>query len=458
MKPSPAKPLQPASVSAWRQLRSNGEHSPDTEENKPDKETRGSSHDTVQDQPDESIRSLIPISSGDELDEPVAIRRKSDEKARKPLKLPSYSKIHTKAQANRLFAGLLVLDFTVIAVVSTWYLTSPDPAGEDWRRYNNGLPAYLPRISYVGATYPAWFIFTTGMPLGVWLSFGPFMDYLRRLVTLCHVLGVPDTQSPSVHCFLNCCCCCLDTRRVAITADLEVGAPLVAAAPSCTCLPYMPYVIATIGPLYTASMWGLASLAVISLAFGPAGALWHYVAAATFFWGMDALCGLVLFLQWRLIEIWPERVKRDANIYRASYRYKALRAIFYTMLFVMFIADWSVMGFAIVQHTTDSSDGIDRPYNMLFWYFGYWGAIMQWTEISLISFFGFFVSYDLAAWPCDPETLDESGGGTKNETEEDVKRALAFDEHQRRLGDNEEVRKREILRLLRKSRGDYKHV
>ena len=457
MKFPPAKPLQPASLSAWRKLRSSGETPSDTEEYKPAEDARRSSDDTVRTQPEDSIKSLVSVSANPESDELAAPKGDISENVRKPLKLPSYSKTHTKAQANRLFAGLLVLDFTVIAVVSTWYLTSPDPAGEDWRRYNNGLPAYLPRISYVGATYPAWFIFTTGMPLGVWLAFDPFMDYLRRLVTLCHVLGIPYPQSPTVHCFFNCCCCFVDTRRVAITADLEVGAPLVAAAPGCTCLPYMPYVIASVGPLFTASMWGLASLAVISLSFGPAGALWHYVAAATFFWGMDTLCGLVLFLQWRLTEIWPERAKREANIYRASYRYKALRAIFYMMLFVMFIADWSVMGFAIVQHTTDSSEGISRPNSMLFWYFGYWGAIMQWTEISLISFFGFFASYDLAAWPCDPEPRDESVA-TKNETEEDVNRALAFGEHQRDLSDIEATRKREILRALRKSRGQYEHV
>lgn len=451
---SPAKPLQPASISAWKRLRSTEEEKPvDAKECTPDGEPASTSDDAMRGQPgggEESLAAAPPTSTEKGT---VASRDSKSEEGRKWPKPPSYSKARTKAQATRLFAGLLVLDCTVIAVVSTWFLTSPDPAGEDWRRYNNGLTAYLPRISYVGATLPAWFLFSTGMPLGVWLSFDPFMEYLRRLVTLCHRLGVPGSYAPSVHCFFNCCCCCVDSRRAAITADLEIGAPLVTVAPGCTCLPYLPYVVATLGPLFTASMWGLATLAIISLAFGPAGALWHYVAAATFFWGMDALCGLVLFLQWRVTELWPERAFHEANMRRSSCRYKALRTIFYTMMFVMFIADWSVMGTAIWQRTSENGKDANGEYILLDWYFGYWGAIMQWTEISLISFFGFFISYDLAAWPCDPEHVD-AVVVSQAEMEQIVKGMTAFEGHERALRDEEATRKSEILRKLRKSRGE----
>ena len=229
-------------------------------------------------------------------------------------------------------------------------------------------------------------------------------------------------------------------RRVAIAASLEAGAPLVAVAPACTRMPYLPYVVATLGPLLFAAMWGLGTLASVSLAMGPLGVAVHYVAAATFFWGMDSLCGLLLFTQWRLATLWPELTSYEANISLTSWRYCTLTAVFCLMVFVQFIADWLVLGAAC------AAAALSGNMEMLEWYFEYWGAIMQWSEIGLISVFGLVAYADLAAWPTGPETGEAL-------PESEVEKLIREEERERELEANEEKRKHQILRQLKLSRG-----
>jgi hypothetical protein len=83
-----------------------------------------------------------------------------------------------------------------------------------------------------------------------------------------------------------------------------VGGPLYA-PPECTCVPYLPYAVASLRPLCRVVILGLAALSVFSLGWGLPSIVAHYVGAICFFWGIVSLHGLTLFTLHRLVKLAP---------------------------------------------------------------------------------------------------------------------------------------------------------
>ena len=283
-----------------------------------------------------------------------------------------------KAQARRLFIGLLFLAGAVLVTAGLWLnhqmQTQEHGKVDKFRRYQFGFVAHLPRVSYLGAAPPAYYAFSVGMTIGVWIILFPFSGYLAKLYVLAVRLGVPQGAN-RFHCCCCCLCPCFDDERLAFHVDSEgyqwESAPsspprppatppvdeahLAPACPAVCCgRPYLPYVVAALRPVFFAAMWGLVTLAVVSLdPDTPSRHLWefHYVGAACFFWGMIALHGLVLFTRSELARLAPDKCRRVAGIDAASWRHRASVLLFKATIFVQVVVDWGSLAASLLLST-----------------------------------------------------------------------------------------------------------
>jgi hypothetical protein len=145
-------------------------------------------------------------------------------------------------------------------------------------------------------------------------------------------------------------------------------------------------------PLNEISLFGLATLAVFSLAWSKSSETIHYLGAGCFFFGMEALSGLTLYTQHELASRFPEECEMQAGISVKSERFQRARNLFILTAIVQVIFDWGGLLVSFVFLFL----GDDRPACFVF---GYLGAVTQWTIILLLSIFALSVAENLSAWP-----------------------------------------------------------
>ncbi len=140
-------------------------------------------------------------------------------------------------------------------------------------------------------------------------------------------------------------------------------------------------------------MWGLAILAIFSLSHSRQSEIVHYIGAAAFFFGMEALGGLIFFVQSELASRWPEECERRACLSVDSPRFKRARVLLCMIGIAQVFFDWGGLTIALFFVVVY---GDHRPADFVF---AYSGAVTQWTIISLISLIALNFSEDLRVWP-----------------------------------------------------------
>jgi len=344
-----------------------------------------------------------------------------------------------KLDSRILVFGAGWFTFSLLVVAMTWYISALRSTGGDG--VSSALDYYdvkLPKISYMGADPPAYYLFCTLLPLGCLVISLPASRFYNRLVAQLYDLGMPE---PSICqcsvCFCCCCCdpfrldpsmqsaqpgctplcfcCCYDRLRGKNSLAIEPHVVVMGAQPGrgsidsssdetrlgwspstnrfkC-CEPYLPYVVIALRPLYLASISGLATLTIASLSMGPVGIGVHGLGTVIFFLGFLSMHGCWCFVQRRTVFIWPNESKTLLGIDPTSRRYLAHECLFWFKVVILFGVDGAA---ANITYYIGESTGTWSHYNF---FNRYVKALSQWAVVFTVILTVLVFAYDAEAFP-----------------------------------------------------------
>ena len=303
-------------------------------------------------------------------------------------------------ESRRVFFGMSFALISVFSVALTWYAHALNNGG-----VKAALAVYevqLPRISYMGASPPAYYLFCTMVPISALVLRAPFAKYLEILAhILRHDFGFPVHSS--CWCFWCCCACCCDSDRRGI--DARINQPTQFSDGSkygCTCTPYLPYVVMAFRPCFEASIAGLLALAIVSIDFGNLGRGIHFLGSVGFFYGMIAVSGLWVHFQSRMVHLWPDKSKSLLGLDSSSFRYRLHIRLFYTTVAIVGGHDWIAW---IVTYYYGAGTGNWTPFNFQY---QYTTALSQWTVVALSALTMACFALDMDALPAD-DSVEAAG-------------------------------------------------